>query len=238
MKVLIACEESQVVCTQFRERGHAAYSCDIIECSGGHPEWHIKGDVLEVLNPVNDMDRELGIEFNTCDGMHHFIPGRWDIIVGHPPCTYLSNAGASNPYQKWATDQYRHEWFNNRQSAFRFFLTIANAECDRIAIENPPGYINTHFRKPDQIIHPYEYGHSVNKPTCLWLKGLPLLKPTNIVDRGEIVTWGKKSPKKVSRWYKEYSRSGSETSKIRSKTFPGIARAMAEQWGTEVIAEY
>lgn len=206
MRILVACEESQAVTIELRCLGHEAYSCDIQPCSGGHPEWHLQCDALELLKM------------------------KWDMIIAFPPCTYLTNAGISNFSQKWATDEYR-EWRREQlKDAERFFLAIAGADCDKIAIENPVGYMNTHYRKPDQIIHPYWFGHEVNKPTCLWLKGLPPLFATEIVPRGEMTTWGKKNPKKVSVWYKSETRKGANTSKNRSKTFPGIARAMAEQW--------
>lgn len=206
MRILVACEESQAVTIELRRLGHEAYSCDIQPCSGGHPEWHLQVDALEMLKL------------------------KWDMIIAHPPCTYLSNAGASNFAQKWATDEYKTWRRQEQKKAETFFLRFANADCPRIAIENPPGYMNTHYRKPDQIIHPYHFGHEVNKPTCLWLKGLPPLFATQIVPRGEMTTWGGKSNKKVSVWYKTETRKGGNASKNRSKTFPGIARAMAEQW--------
>lgn len=227
--MLVACEESQEVCKAFRARGHEAYSCDLQDCSGGHPEWHIKGDCLPLLNG--------DCEFWTIDkdgrgvGWHHII-GKWDLIIAHPPCTYLTNAGACNAYRKFASEEYRQNRIKLRDEAFRFAQQIYNADCNKIAIENPIGYLNTHFRKPDQIIHPYEFGHSVNKPTCLWTKNLPKLAPTNIVPKGETTTWS--NGKKISVWYKETLRQANtreELSRLRSKTFPGIARAMAEQWG-------
>lgn len=210
MRILVACEESQAVTIELRKLGHEAYSCDIQDCSGGHPEWHIKADAMELIKL------------------------KWDMIIAHPPCTYLTNAGISNFSQKWATDEYKKWRWEQLKAAETFFMAFVNADCPRIAIENPPGYMNTHYRKPDQIIHPYEYGHSVNKPTCLWLKGLPPLFATEIVPRGQMTTWGKKKVKKISVWYKEETRRGGETSKNRSKTFPGIARAMAEQWAGRV----
>lgn len=213
MRILVACDSSQAVTIELRRLGHEAYSCDIQDCSGGHPEWHIKGDALELIKL------------------------KWDMIIAHPPCTYLTNAGISNFSQKWATDEYRAWRWERLKEAEAFFLAFASADCERIAIENPVGYMNTHYRKPDQIIHPYEFGHEVNKPTCLWLKGLPKLIPTQIVGRGEMTTWGKKHPRKVSVWYKTETRKGGETSKNRSKTFPGIARAMAEQWAGDAREE-
>jgi hypothetical protein len=237
MKVLVACEESQAVCKAFRKRGHEAYSCDIQECSGGHNEWHIKGDVLKVLNP-NEINCTLpldeynnyvyGIEFRTADGKHHFIDGKWDLIIAHPPCQFLTNTG--NPYlnvEKWGEKAIQRA--KDREKAFEFFMQFANANCDKICIENPIGYPNTHYRKPNQIIQPWQFGHPFTKATCLWLKGLESLKPfvtekpqdcksyaweTMIDERGKTISWNS-----------ELSR------KLRSKTFEGIAKAMAEQWG-------
>ena len=204
MKVLVACEESQTVCKAFRKRGHEAYSCDIMECSGGHPEWHIQGDVLPLLKE------------------------KWDLIIAHPPCQFLTNTG--NPYlnvEKWGEKAIQRA--KDREEAFEFFMQFANANCDKICIENPIGYPNTHYRKPNQIIQPWQFGHPFTKATCLWLKGLEPLKPfvtekpqncksyayeTMIDERGKTISWNS-----------ELSR------KLRSKTFPGIAEAMAQQWG-------
>lgn len=210
MKILIACEESQTVCKAFREKGHEAYSCDTEPCSGGHPEWHIQGDVIKELE------------------------NEWDMIIAHPPCTYLSNAGACNMTRKNSTDEYRENRRKKQLEAYEFVLKIYNSKCNKIVIENPVGYLNSHWKKPDQIIHPYEYGHSVNKKTCLWLKGLNKLIPTNIVEKDDIVLW-EGTGKKISRWYKETLKEAGgnlkKVSQIRSKTFEGIAKAMAEQWG-------
>lgn len=221
MNVLIACEESQVVCKAFRERGHEAYSCDIIECSGGHPEWHIRWDVLPLLNG--------NCSFITCDGEMHKIEGRWDLIIAHPPCTYLTVTG--------------NRWFNvekygekavqrmqDREDAIRFFMTIANADCSKIAIENPVGIMGTRWRKADQIIHPYMFGDSAEKKTCLWLKGIELLRPSNEVAPPTRVRF--QSGKSMPKWYADLWRlPKEERSRLRSQTFPGIAKAMAEQWG-------
>jgi len=214
MKVLIACEESQEVCKAFRAKGHEAYSCDIQDCSGGHPEWHIKGDVLAILNQG------------------------WDLIIAHPPCTYLSASGAKwyyHPEDKHLPTYRRrpHPKFPNRHQdrcrAIAFFLTIINADCPKIAVENPIGIMSSIYGKPNQIIQPYEYGHEASKATCLWLKGLPNLVPTNIVSRGEFVTF--KSGKKMAKWYSEaLSHDAATRAKIRNKTFRGIAEAMANQW--------
>lgn len=221
MKILVACEESQTVCKAFREKGHEAYSCDIQECSGGHPEWHIMEDVIPLLNG--------NCEFETVDGTKHKIEGKWDLIIAHPPCQFLTNTG--NPYlnvEKWGEKAIQRA--KDREKAFEFFMQFANANCDKICIENPIGYPNTHYRKPNQIIQPWQFGHPFTKATCLWLKGLEPLKPfvtekpqncksyayeTMIDERGKTISWNS-----------ELSR------KLRSKTFEGIAEAMAEQWGT------
>lgn len=229
MKVLVACEESQAVCKAFREKGHEAYSCDIIECSGGHPEWHIKGDVLNVLNPQKTFPNELeGIEFFTMDNELHYFVGKWDLIIAHPPCTYLTNAGAR---WLWAGGKLNVERFAKGTLATRFFLAIYNAQCERIAIENPvPSSV---FGLPEytQIIQPYEHGHPFTKKTCLWLKGLQPITPTNVVKPEK----GRRFQQKNGNWryscWEMDQRGGKDRAKERSKTFPGIAKAMAEQWG-------
>ncbi len=218
MKVLVACEESQEVCAAFRAQGHEAYSCDIQECSGGHPEWHIKNDVLRLLNGVKSFG---SVFFYTQDGKCHIMPCKWDLIIAHPPCTHLACSGARHFAQKRADGR--------QQEAIDFFMDIVNAKCDRIAIENPVGIMSTHYRKPDQIIQPYQFGEPSKKTTCLWLKGLPELKPTNIVEP-IIKTYVCKNGKTV-RFSYDYGGSSKTSSKRRSKTFHGIALAMAEQWG-------
>lgn len=170
MRILIACEESQRVCTEFRRRGHEAYSCDIINCSGGHPEWHIKRDVIPLVNGR--------CEFETCDGQTHKIDGKWDMIIAHPPCTYLTNAG-----NKWFKPEYRERFPDRekqREDAVLFFMKIWNADCRRVAIENPQGIMSSRFRPPNQYIEPYMFGDAEKKKTGLWLRGLKPLEPTNI----------------------------------------------------------
>lgn len=225
MKVLIACEESQRVCTAFRELGHEAYSCDIQECSGGHPEWHILGDVLPLING--------NCEFVTMDGMAHKIDGKWDLLIAHPPCTYLSNAGAARLYKKISEKSYVNlERFEKGLEAKEFFLKFINADCEHIAVENPIPSAVYHIPKYSQIIQPYEYGHEYSKKTCLWLKNLPLLKPTKVVK--PICSWVSGGSKKADGTPRTNHGTTLWDSKRRSKTFPGIARAMAEQWGGSI----
>lgn len=223
-RVLVACEESQRVCISFRERGFEAYSCDILPCSGGHPEWHIQVDVCKLLYEKaypNDM-------FMTQDGKWHDYYWLWDLIIAHPPCTYLAVCG--NKYFNYKVygvkALIRKEL---REEAKEFFMSFVNAPCKHVAIENPVGVMSTAYRKPDQIIQPWMFGESFSKKTCLWLKGLPKLKPTNIVEKGEIITFS--SGKSMPKWYADLWCNSSE----RSKTFWGIARAMAEQWGDYLL---
>jgi len=192
MKVLIGCEESQVVTIEFRKLGFEAYSCDLQECSGGHPEWHLQGDIFEVIN------RE-----------------QWDMMIAFPPCTDLAVSGARYFEQKRKDGR--------QQKSIEFFMSIANTSIKHIAIENPIGIMSTHYRKPDQIIQPWQFGHGETKATCLWLKGLPLLKPTDFVSGREQKVW--KMPPSADR------------AKLRSKTFPGIAAAMAKQWGSFLMQQ-
>lgn len=220
MKILVACEESQAVCKEFRKLGHEAYSCDIIDQSGGHPEWHIKEDVLPLLNG--------NCSFKTTDGIEHHIDGTWDMLIAFPPCTYLTVTGNSwfniEKYGEKAIQRHK-----DREDAIEFFMAFANADCPRIAIENPVGVMSTKWRKPNQIINPYEFGDPFEKRTCLWLKGLPELKATNIVE----IPARKKydSGRSMPAWYADaWHLPKSERAKLRSKTFPGIANAMATQW--------
>lgn len=221
MKVLVACEESQRVCIAFRDKGHEAYSCDIQECSGGHPEWHILGDVLPILNG--------NTKFITQDGTLHEISGKWDMIIAHPPCTYLTVTGNRwfniEKYGKKAIKRYEQ-----RKEAIQFFFRIVNAKCDKIAIENPIGIMSTVWEKPTQIIQPFMFGEPFEKRTCLWLKNLPKLNSTKLVIPPERIKF--KSGKTMPEWYaKLWALPKEEREKERSKTFIGIARAMAEQWG-------
>lgn len=233
MKVLVACEESQAVTIELRKLGHEAYSCDIIECSGGHPEWHIKDDVLRYINGKQAI-------FWTCDGVGHITPKRWDMIIAFPPCTHLALSGAKHFEKKRADGRQRE--------GIEFFCQFLNADCDRVAIENPAGimsggkYILTYF--PDlaelyglpvpetQRIQPWMFGDPYEKTTCLWLKGLPVLEPTNPVEpEPRHITSGGKS---LPAWYNNSSiRMKGNRQTVRSKTFPGVAKAMAEQWAGE-----
>lgn len=230
MNVLIACEESQVVCKAFRDRGHNAFSCDIQYCSGGHPEWHIQGDVLKILNPkIVDLGMKniyRYINFVTCDNTFHSIFS-WDLIIAHPPCTRLTVA--ANKYYK---PEYAYKFPNihmERLNAIKFFMEFTNIDCPKIAIENPIGIMSTIYKKPTQIIQPYQFGENERKATCLWLKGLQKLEPTKIVEPYIIKH---KSGKTDSRLHFETLKlPKDERSKIRSKTFDGIAKAMAGQWG-------
>ena len=223
MNVLIACEESQAVCKAFREKGHRAFSCDVQECSGGHPEWHIQGDVLSVLDG--------NCIFQTADTHTHTQVGPWDLIIAHPPCTYLSNAGANSLYKKIDGETYmKVSRYNLGMKGKEFFMKMINADCERICVENP--IPSTVYQLPlyTQVIQPYEYGHPYSKKTCLWLKGLPKLVPTKIIDDYVPYTVSGMYAKTHDPKYKGVSRKGG-SAKVRSKTFPGIAKAMAEQWG-------
>lgn len=212
MNVLLACEESQRVCKEFRRLGHSAFSCDIIECSGGHPEWHIKQDVLPLLNG--------NCEFMCEDGQIHSIKGKWDLIIAFPPCTHLAVSGS-----RWFTEGKKP--IELQYEARDFFMKFANADCEKIAIENPVGRMSTYWRKPDQIINPWQFGDTTNKKTCLWLIGLPLLEETDVVPQEKRTNeiWLSQFNGKSVAWGSD------ECKKLRSKTFSGIARAMAEQWG-------
>lgn len=219
MKVLVACEESQRVCTEFRKLGHEAYSCDIEPCSGGHPEWHIQDDVLPLLNG--------NCEFCTLDGTVHKIFGKWDMIIAHPPCTYLSNAGACRLYpQKGILNQERYE---KGLQAKEFFTEFINADCDKVCIENPVHCKIFDMPKYTQEIQPYMFGEPYTKKTRLWLFGLPQLHPTNMITENIRPFLPSGTGRKIKEKYGMAKRGND--SKERSKTFWGIAKAMAEQWG-------
>ena len=212
MRVLVACEESQAVCKEFRKLGHEAYSCDILPESGGYPEWHIQGDVTQILKL------------------------KWDMIIAFPPCTYLTNAGTRHYSRRINPEWKVVEREAHREEAAEFFMLFANADCEKIAVENPVGYMNSTYRKPNQIIHPYYFGDNFKKRTCLWLKGLPELVPTDMLPVPEpmYICQGELSKGKKIGWcegIKGTKGGQAGRAKARSKTFPGIARAMAEQWG-------
>jgi len=214
MKILVACEESQAVTIELRKLGHEAYSCDIEPCSGGHPEWHTMQDVLPLLDG--------NCKFETVDGKCHDIDGKWDMIIAFPPCTHLCVSGA-----RWFKEGVKP--IELQYEARDFFMKFVEAECDRIAIENPVGKMSTYYRKPNQIINPFQFGHPEQKKTCLWLKGLPLLEETDNV-YSYMMTLSVKERTRIY-WL------GSGKSKERSKTFPGIAKAMAERWAGDIRDE-
>jgi len=207
MKILVACEESQAVTIELRKLGHEAFSCDIVECSGGHPEWHLQQDVTKLLKQ------------------------KWDMIIAFPPCTYLTVTGNRwfniEKYGDKAIQRHKH-----RKDAIDFFMMFANADCEKIVIENPVGVMSSEWRKPDQIINPFEYGDPFEKRTCLWIKGLPKLTPTNIVEVPPRTKF--KSGKTMASWYCDaLSLPPKDRARLRSKTFDGIAKAMATQWTNE-----
>ena len=235
MNVLVACEESQAVTKELRALGHEAYSCDIIECSGGHPEWHIMQDVLPLLDGH--------CHFKTCDNLEHYLDKKWDMIIAFPPCTHLAVSGAA--------------WFEKKREDGRqrqgidFFGKIMNADCEKIAIENPVGIISGDYipkwfpdladrygfpKKPTQIIQPWMFGDNFSKSTCLWLKGLKSLT-AKVKEQPELewFDWidGKTGKKKRQpKWFADaWKLPPEERAKVRSKTFPGIAKAMSETWG-------
>jgi len=211
MNILIACEESQTITKEFRKLGHNAFSCDLLDCSGGHPEWHIKKDAIK-----------------------ESYSGKYDMMIAHPPCTYLAVSGARWLYNKDGSKN-KERW-KNQKLALEFVKKLMDAPINKIAVENPVSVISTQIRKPDQIIQPWQFGDKAQKTTCLWLKNLPLLKHTKIVEKGEFIEWvdknGKK--KKQAKWYLDAlskAKTDDERRTLRSKTFPGIAKAIANQWG-------
>jgi hypothetical protein len=210
LKVLVACEESQAVTKEFRRLGHQAFSCDLLPCSGGHPEWHIQGDAIAEA-----------------------YSGGYDLMVAHPPCTFLAVSGAR---WMWNKDGSRNEerW-QNQLEGLAFVQKLMDAPIDRIAIENPISVISSQIRKPDQIVQPWQFGDKAQKSTCLWLKGLPLLTATNIVEKGEFIEFVSKKGvmKKQPKWYFDAlskAKTPAERRTLRSKTFQGMAEAMADQW--------
>lgn len=211
MRVLVACEESQAVTMAFRALGHEAYSCDIQEPSGGHPEWHILGDAIKAVD---------GGKVATMDGRIHNV-GLWDMLIAHPPCTDLAVSGA-----KWFAEKQKD---GRQQRSIVFFMQMALANIPRVAVENPVCIMSTAWRKPDQIIHPWQFGHPEEKTTCLWLRGLPSLRETQNVHE-YMMTLPERDRNRIL-WL------GSGHSRERSKTYPGIAQAMAEQWGGKAGAD-
>lgn len=211
MKVLIACEESQSVTKAFRKLGHKAFSCDLLDASGGYPEWHIKGDALKEA-----------------------YSGKYDLMIAHPPCTYLAVSGARWMYNK--DGSVNQDRLQKQKDALHFVYNLMDAPIDKIAIENPVSVISSQIRKPEQIIQPWQFGDEAQKTTCLWLHNLPQLKPTKIVGKGEFIKWTDKNGKKKqqAKWYLDAlskAKTNAERRTLRSKTFQGIADAMAQQWG-------
>lgn len=228
--ILIACEESQASCKAFRARGFQAYSCDLVKCSGGHPEWHILDNALSVIN---------GGRFKTQRGKWIIVP-HWDLIIAHPPCTFLSNVNTRGHSLKLESENRIEGRTLERIKAMSFFMEMIRANSNHIAVENPVGIMNTAFRRPDQIIEPYQFANSaddkenyVTKRTCLWIKGLPLLQTNDLPRPDNKKIFGTLSNGKVRNWTDTYTRSAS----VRSKTFPGIAKAFATQWGDFLLHE-
>ena len=231
MKILVACEESQAITTELRKLGHDAYSCDLLPCSGGHPEWHFNCDVFKVINENGGKLQNGG-----------FVEGKnkWEMMIAHPPCTVLAVSGARwyyHPEDKdLPTNKRRpHPRFPNRaqdkEEAVEFFIRLCEAPIEKIAVENPVGIISTRYRKPDQTVHPWMFGDEASKATCLWLKGLPKLESTKVVEKGERVFLS--SGKSLPKWYSDAltkAKNSAERRTLRSKTFQGMAMAMAEQW--------
>ena len=213
MRILVACEESQAVTKELRKLGHEAFSCDLLPCSGGHPEWHYQQDVFEVI--------EKG----------------WDMMIAHPPCTFLAVSGARWLYNKDGSKN--EERWNNQAEALDFVQRLMDAPIDKIAVENPISVISSNIRKPEQIIQPWMFGDKAQKSTCLWLKNLPKLEPTDIVEKGEFIEFVSKKgvKKKQPKWYFDalkQAKTPAERRTLRSKTFKGIAEAMAKQWTIDV----
>lgn len=210
MRILVACEESQAITKELRKLGHEAFSCDLLPCSGGHPEWHYQQDVFEVIDKG------------------------WDMMIAHPPCTFLAVSGARWLYNKDGSKNV--ERWENQAKALDFVQKLMDAPINKIAIENPISVISSQIRKPDQIVHPYHFGDKASKSTCFWLKNLPKLEPTNIVEKGDFKEWIDKKTGKTKRqatWYYEalqIAKTPEERRTLRSKTFKGMAEAIANQW--------
>ncbi len=209
MRVLVACEESQAITKELRNLGHEAFSCDLLPCSGGHPEWHYQQDVFEVIDKG------------------------WDMMIAHPPCTFLAVSGARWLYNKDGSKN--TERWENQAKALDFVQKLMDAPIEKIAIENPISVISSQIRKPDQIVQPWQFGDKAQKSTCLWLKNLPLLKPTGIVEKGEFIEFMSKKgvKKKQPKWYFDAlkdAKTPAERRTLRSKTFKGMAEAIAKQW--------
>jgi len=208
-RILVACEESQAVTKAFRELGHEAFSCDLLPCSGGHPEWHFQGDMFEVINREE----------------------KFDLMVAFPPCTDLAVSGARHFERKIAD--------GSQQKSIEFFMSVINAEVERIAVENPIGIMSGKYRKPDQIIQPWMFGDKAQKSTCIWLKNLPKLEATDIVEKGEFFEFTSKKgeKKRMPMWYYKAlqdAKTPEQRRTLRSKTFQGIANAMAKQWSEQL----
>jgi hypothetical protein len=231
LNILVACEESQTITKELRILGHNAYSCDLLPCSGGYPNWHFQMDVFKVIKMQG------GILQN---GKEMYLKSKWDIMIAHPPCTYLAVSGARWYYHPEDGNlpinmRRPHPRYPNREkdktAAIRFFMALTKAPIDKIVIENPIGIMSSVYRKPDQIVHPYMFGDEASKTTCLWIKNLPKLKATKIVSKGERVQF--KSGKSQPKWYSDAfvkAKSNEERRTLRSKTFKGMAKAMAIQW--------
>ena len=248
LNILIACEESQACCRAFRKLGHNAYSCDLFDCSGTgfgdgvaepHPEWHFNHEITTVLDKT---------DLTLQNGEQAVIDGDWDIMIGHPPCTFLAVSGAKwmydpNDKDKPIEERKPHPSFPNRkkdqEEGANFFMFLASADVKRIAIENPVGIMSSRWRKPDQSVQPYMFGDPYSKNTCLWIKNLRPLHPSKETeDHGERIYFG--SGKSQPKWYSDgltKTKSKEERQKWRSKTFPNIARVIAEQWTIQIAAE-
>ncbi len=222
MRILVGCEESQAVTIELRRLGHEAYSCDIIGCSGGHPEWHIKGDVLPLLNGR--------CEFTTMDGTKHEIPRQWDMIIAFVPCTKTSNAGARHLYKGGLLNIPR---YYEGLCGKAMFLAVWAADCGKVVIENPKPSKVFDYPEPTQKIQPWQFGHPYTKLTLLWERGVEPLKPTNIVEPER--TWCPSGSYSGKHDEKHLGMFTTDRARNRSKTFPGIAKAMAEQWAGEAV---